>query len=399
MTFEKQAATWNELGKKDPLWAILSHPAMEDGKWALKSFFLSGQLEIETLLEEIQSLPFPLVRGRVLDFGCGVGRLSQALGDHFNEVHGLDVAASMIDLANSLNQSPAKVTYHVNQNTDLKRFGDQTLDCIYSRLVLQHINPVYAKQYIAEFMRVLKPGGLAVFQVPHAFGRKQDVPVVEPYLRPSARFTARISAATQPLTLAANEPHTLSVRVQNQSQSTWLSAEASGGRIQINLANHWLWPAGHVFLLDGSRAGIPLTMAPGDEAAMELTVTAPSETGAYLLELDLVQEQTAWFGNRGSPTVRILVSVSGKASPTPSKPLSAAVRWRSAIKNRLSAFRKREQPVADQKPRFEMHAIPAAEVLQIVANGGGRILAIQHDGATGQDWQGFLYFVTKKDEG
>jgi hypothetical protein len=46
-----------------------------------------------------------------------------------------------------------------------------------------------------------------------------------------------------------------------------------------------------------------------------------------------------------------------------------------------------------------MHAIPAAEVLQIVANSGGRIVAIQHDGASGQDWQGFLYFVTKKDEG
>jgi hypothetical protein len=45
-----------------------------------------------------------------------------------------------------------------------------------------------------------------------------------------------------------------------------------------------------------------------------------------------------------------------------------------------------------------MHAIPAAEVLQIVVNSGGRIVAIQHDGATGQDWQGFLYFITNKTE-
>jgi hypothetical protein len=132
-----------------------------------------------------------------------------------------------------------------------------------------------------------------------------------------------------------------------------------------------------------------------EEAVMELSVTAPPESGAYLLELDLVQEQTAWFGNRGSPTVHIPVDVSNKPSLNP---LNAAIPWRSALKNRLSAFQKRGQPVADKKPRFEMHAIPAAEVLQIVANSGGRIVAIQHDSATGQDWQGFLYFITNKTE-
>jgi SAM-dependent methyltransferase len=397
MEFERLATTWNELGKQDPLWAILTHPKMEDGRWQHDQFFLSGQLEIEAILEEIQWLPFPLVRGRALDFGCGVGRLSQALGAYFGEVHGVDVAPSMIELADSLNRSPEKVTYHVNRDADLRRFEDQTFDFIYTRLVLQHINPVYSKKYIAEFVRLLKPGGLAVFQVPWGFGPKQDEPLTKAYLQPSARFTALISADTRPLTLWPKQSHDLAVRVRNESRSVWLSAEDSGGRIQINLGNHWLRRDGFVFLTDDARVGIPATMAPRDETELRLRVTAPSEAGAYLLEVDLVQEQTAWFGNRGSPTVRIQVEVEDESAAEREQRRTTKNGWTTALINRLSALQKREQPATEKKPRFEMHGVPAAEVIQIVRDNGGRMVAMQHDGATGQDWQGFLYFITKKD--
>jgi trans-aconitate methyltransferase len=37
---------------------------------------------------------------------------------------------------------------------------------IYTSLVLQHIAHHYSHQYIAELVRVLKPGGMLIFQVP-----------------------------------------------------------------------------------------------------------------------------------------------------------------------------------------------------------------------------------------
>jgi len=40
------------------------------------------------------------------------------------------------------------------------------VDFVYSRLVLQHIHPRYVRQYLAEFVRVLRNDGVLVFQLP-----------------------------------------------------------------------------------------------------------------------------------------------------------------------------------------------------------------------------------------
>jgi len=42
---------------------------------------------------------------------------------------------------------------------------------------------------------------------------------------------------------------------------------------------------------------------------LKLTVNAPKKPGSYVLEVDMLQEGTAWFGTRGSPTIRIPVKV------------------------------------------------------------------------------------------
>jgi hypothetical protein len=139
-------------------------------------------------------------------------------------------------------------------------------------------------------------------------------------------------------------------------------------------------------------------MAPGDETELKLTVTAPAEAGTYLLELDLVQEQTAWFGNRGSPTVRIPVEVGDYLFRDSKSSRRAGSHWRSALINRLNrlpSFQKREQPVIEGKPQFEMHGIPAGEVIKIAQDHDGRVVAMLHDGATGIDWQGYFYFATR----
>jgi hypothetical protein len=40
-----------------------------------------------------------------------------------------------------------------------------------------------------------------------------------------------------------------------------------------------------------------------------LQITAPKQPGDYILSLDLVQEQVAWFGDKGSPTTTAKVTV------------------------------------------------------------------------------------------
>jgi SAM-dependent methyltransferase len=166
---------WNAFGRRDPLWAILTHPEKKGKRWKREEFFKSGAHEIEAVVKYATSLRPALKRDRALDFGCGVGRLTQALADHFLETYGVDIAPSMISLAEQFNRQGNKVKYFLNQKNDLILFADNTFDFIYSNIVLQHMEPRYALNYIREFMRIIAPGGLILFHLPsEAIPPQQD---------------------------------------------------------------------------------------------------------------------------------------------------------------------------------------------------------------------------------
>ena len=101
-----------------------------------------------------------------MDFGCGVGRLSQALAVHFDRVVGIDIAASMIQTAAQLNGIPGRCEYMHNVRADLAALGDESVDFIYSNITLQHMVPSLAGSYIREFFRIARPGAHVIFQLP-----------------------------------------------------------------------------------------------------------------------------------------------------------------------------------------------------------------------------------------
>ena len=166
MNIKELQQNWNDLATTDPLWAILSDPDKKSNRWDPDDFMATGRSEIGDLVERVHHLGLPLSRGRALDFGCGVGRLSQALAEYFDEVIGVDISAKMVEQARARNQHGSRCRYELNDRPDLSRFASENFDLIYSVLALQHIPPRYARRYIAEFMRVLRPGGVLVFQLP-----------------------------------------------------------------------------------------------------------------------------------------------------------------------------------------------------------------------------------------
>lgn len=168
MDLKELQTHWNEFGKIDPLFAILTEAGKEGNKWDLEEFFASGKKEIDNLMEHVGSLGLQVKRGSALDFGCGVGRLSQALASHFIEVSGVDIASSMIDLADKYNHHRDRCTYYLNREGSLKIFKNDSFDFIYSNITLQHMAPRYSQGYIQEFLRILSPDGLLVFQLPAA---------------------------------------------------------------------------------------------------------------------------------------------------------------------------------------------------------------------------------------
>ncbi len=108
----------------------------------------------------------PQNKKRALDFGCGVGRLTQALAAHFEQVDGVDVSRGMIKLADDLNPFPDSCRFHLNQAGDLALFETGSFDFVFSQITLQHMPPKYSRRYIREFIRLLRPGGVMVFQIP-----------------------------------------------------------------------------------------------------------------------------------------------------------------------------------------------------------------------------------------
>lgn len=166
MKLEQLQQNWENWAREDPMWAVCTEADKRNNQWQAEQFFSSGRVEIDSLMAHIQQLEKDVPRGAALDFGCGVGRLTQALALHFEQCMGVDISARMIELARQHNAQGEKCRYELNQTDHLGQFADDTFDFIYCSRVLQHMEPSYSLAYVHEFIRVLKPAGLLVFQLP-----------------------------------------------------------------------------------------------------------------------------------------------------------------------------------------------------------------------------------------
>jgi ubiquinone/menaquinone biosynthesis C-methylase UbiE len=157
---------WTTLGAEDPLWAVLVQPGKRGGRWDVEEFLATGRADVEETVRWLGELDLPTRWERALDFGCGVGRLSQALAAHAEEVVAVDIAPPMLDAARRLDRSGGRIRFVLNDAADLSQFPDGHFDLVYSALVLQHLPRPVIDGYLAEFLRVLRPGGIAVVGLP-----------------------------------------------------------------------------------------------------------------------------------------------------------------------------------------------------------------------------------------
>ena len=371
---------WDDAARRDAMWIILTVPGTEGGRWDPERFFASGEQEIEAVLAHLERRGIEVGRGRALDFGCGIGRLTQALAERFRRCDGVDIAPAMIEQARERNQHGERCRYHVNDAGDLRLFEEGSFDFVYSSIVLQHIEPELAKGYIAEFVRALSPGGVTVFQAPSERRRpgeadgdasRADGPL------PDGAFAAEIVAQSEALTVNPGSQLAISARVSNRSDTSWPALGRDDGALRIVLANHWLWASGERLVRDDARAGLPEDLEPGQDTGILLRPTAPPKPGRYLLELDLVQEGVAWFADHGSPTARVPVEV---------------VRPPSRLR-RLAGGRRSRGPTDEpwMPACLEMHPLPKEQVLEVLQAAGAEVVSVERDHLAEPDWMGYRY--------
>jgi len=157
---------WSRLAAEDPLWAVCVSRAARHGGWDVEAFYATGVAEVEAALARATGLGLVAGGQSALDFGCAVGRLTRPLTAHFKHVTGVDIAPGMLDLARQDNPAGDRCRFVLNDRADLALFGDAQFDLVYSSIVLQHVPPPLARVYLAEFARVLRPGGSLIVQLP-----------------------------------------------------------------------------------------------------------------------------------------------------------------------------------------------------------------------------------------
>jgi SAM-dependent methyltransferase len=122
---------------------------------AVESFYASGRGDIAGLVEKLEQTTGVRPSGRALDFGCGAGRLTEAMCAHAGEVTGYDISPGMLEKARARG---GRATY-------VEALPDGPFDWINSFIVFQHIPPARGLSLMQALLDRLAPGGLISLQV------------------------------------------------------------------------------------------------------------------------------------------------------------------------------------------------------------------------------------------
>jgi SAM-dependent methyltransferase len=185
---KKMQQDWDERARENARYYVATGKA----DWTEEEFYASGDLTVQ---EQILNDMTNICQGkdpkqmRVIEIGCGAGRVTKALAKVFGEVHAVDVSGEMVaqarkavgdpgsnvfqrglrSLRRLLGQPPApgqNAFVYQNNGKDLTVLPAGPYDFAFSTIVFQHIpsrEVIYS--YVREVHRLLRPGALFKFQV------------------------------------------------------------------------------------------------------------------------------------------------------------------------------------------------------------------------------------------
>jgi SAM-dependent methyltransferase len=171
--FDHIQATWQILGQTEPHWSVLSsegykQSSIQSTKDALDNFYATGQHEVIRFLSTLERNLIDCSSLKTcLEFGCGVGRVTQWLSERFDQVFAFDISSTHLEIAqNRLHEEGINnvMLRHINELNDM--IDLPKVDVLYTIIVLQHNPPPVIRFLISQLLKALKPNGIAFFQVP-----------------------------------------------------------------------------------------------------------------------------------------------------------------------------------------------------------------------------------------
>jgi ubiquinone/menaquinone biosynthesis C-methylase UbiE len=167
---------WDARAREAPEYYI----ATAHRQWSPDAFFESGAVNVENdILADANVIcggkqPAQM---RILEIGCGAGRMTKAIAASFREVHAVDISAEMIAAAKRNLSGLRNVFFYKNNGADLSQFPDESFDLAFSFIVFQHIpDKNVIENYVQEVHRSLRPGAFFKFQVQGDTGMNNERP-------------------------------------------------------------------------------------------------------------------------------------------------------------------------------------------------------------------------------
>src|SRR5215469_2183931 len=153
---------WNERARKNAFLYIASW----NKDWDEASFFASGEVDYQNLVAPVlERLAFDPSDKAMAEIGCGVGRMTRSFARQFRTVFAVDISDEMQIRAKTLLSKCSNVIWILSEGQSLAGLSSNSLDFVFSYLVLQHFpSTELVAGAIQEMIRTLKPGGVYLFQ-------------------------------------------------------------------------------------------------------------------------------------------------------------------------------------------------------------------------------------------
>ncbi len=155
---------WNQRARGDARWYINTAETQQSED----RFFETGRMEVERLIRADLDILTPDQDPRtlrLLEIGCGIGRMTRFLANIFGDVCATDVSKEMIAKGRNHLRDLRNVRFQETDGVDFGELADCTFDVALSAFVYQHVpSRSIIRANLADAYRVLRPGGVFKFQ-------------------------------------------------------------------------------------------------------------------------------------------------------------------------------------------------------------------------------------------
>ena len=164
---------WEEYGQEDPYFGVITDPKFLKSNLndeAIEEFFQSGETHVEHVCDTLRSKVKPSLKmGRVLDYGCGVGRLVVPFSQRCQGVVGVDVSTAMLAHAQQNCELRSIENAEFIHAAELNSLAPASFDFVHSYIVFQHIPIARGEQILRDLIALLAEGGVGAIHFTYAF--------------------------------------------------------------------------------------------------------------------------------------------------------------------------------------------------------------------------------------